>query len=229
MESDGSHRRLLAPNARQPCWSPDGDSVAYTRQEYSRFTYSSYGTDGLFACNLKTGKHRQHGNRSINHISYLCWAPGWILGTVHGGMGYAHADLAISTKNNDVLPMENVYGCRMDVSPDGKKILWNIDDQSIAVASIDLEASPPKVTNSRTVLHCDWDYKMYHGDWSPDGKYIAFSYGPHGSQHVGEMARDWQICVADAAEENIFVMVTSKGESNKEPDWMVVKTSEEKK
>jgi hypothetical protein len=231
MNADGTGRRLVAANSRQPCWSGDGKQIAYTRQEFSRFNYSSYATDGLYFLDMTTGKGSKYPDSSINHISYLCWAPGsdLVLATVHGGMGYGHADLAIDTKTDRIYEMEDVYGCRMDVSHDGKKILWNIDDQSLAVADVDFKARPPKLDNVRTLVYCEHDHKMYHGDWSPDGKYVAFSYGPGGSQHVGEMARDWQICVADAAEENVYVQVTSNGESNKEPDWMVVNAPEVKK
>jgi Tol biopolymer transport system component len=224
MNADGSGRKIVAPNSRQPCWTPDGKRIAYTRQEYSRFTYSSYGTDGLYIYDIASGRHRKFPDDSINHASYLCWAPGsdLVLATVHGGMGYSHGNLAIDTKTDHIYEVEDIYGCRMDVSPDGKGILWNIDDQSLAVAEVDLKARPPKVDKVRTLVFCERDRKMYHGDWSPDGKYVAFSYGPYGSQHVGEMAKGWQICVADAAEENVFVTVTSHGDSNKEPDWMVV-------
>jgi len=57
---------------------------------------------------------------------------------------------------------------------------------------------------------------------TPDGKYIAFSHGPNAQQHVGRMAREWHTCVADAAETNVWVTLTTVGESNKEPDWVRV-------
>jgi len=223
MEADGSGTKLVAANARQPCWSPTGKQIAYMKSEYERFTTSSYGTAGLFFCHLASNRHRQHRDRTIEHISYLCWSPDerWIFATVHGGMGYGHAGLAIETRTERIREMDSIYGCRMDVSPDGKRILWNAEDQAIAVADLDLKASPPKVTNARIVLDCDWTEKMYHGDWSPCGKYIAFSYGPGwGSQHVGEPADDWKICVADPEERNLWVSLATGGKGNKEPDWV---------
>ena len=48
---------------------------------------------------------------------------------------------------------------------------------------------------------------------TPDGKYIAFSYGPNGQQHVGRVARAWHTCVADAAETNVWVPLTTAGDS----------------
>ena len=225
MKADGRGRKLVAANARQACWSPTGKQIAYMKAEYQRFTTSSYGTEGLFFCHLASGRHREHKNRTIEHISYLCWSPDdrWIFATVHGGMGYGHAGLAIEARSQRIREMESVYGCRIDVTRDGKKILWNADDQAIVVADLDLKSDPPKITNSRVVLACDWSEKMYHGDWSPCGKYIVFSYGPSwGSQHVGERAQDWKICVADPTERNLWVPLATGGDSSKEPDWMPV-------
>jgi len=224
MNADGKGIRLVARNGRQPCWSPDGRSIAYTKAEYRRFTTSSYGTKGLYAYDVASRRSRPHSNDALVHISYLCWAPGgdWIFATVHGGMGYTHADLAIRTRGNQIFEFERIRGCRVDVTADGKKILWNMDDQTIVAADLDLSSVPPKVGQPRVVVSCPRDHKMYHGDWSPSGRYIAFSYGPGGSQHVGEMARGWNICVADASKENVWVTLTSRGVSNKEPDWMIV-------
>ena len=76
---------------------------------------------------------------------------------------------------------------------------------------------------------CSPESKVYHGDWSPCGRYIAFSYGPaYGSQHVGEPAKGWHIGVADAAQTNVWVQLTTTGISNKEPDWLAVKAKEAK-
>jgi len=222
MNADGSGRTLVAANARQPCWSPDGKTVLYAKGEYDRFTYSSYGTKGLFFYDVATGTRRQHPNRSILHVCYLCWAPGgrWILGTVHGGMGFGHANLAIEADGRRVFDLRPVQGCRPDVRPDGKKIAWNATDQIIVIADLDLTSQPPKVGKPQVLARCDKKHKVYHADWSPDGKYVAFSYGPDGSQHVGQMARGWHICVADAAQRNVWVVLTKEGLSNKEPDWL---------
>ena len=56
--------------------------------------------------------------------------------------------------------------------------------------------------------------------WSPDGKYIAFSYGPKAQEMVGGAAPGWNICVADMSGK--WVQVTTDGHHNKEPDWVPI-------
>jgi len=220
---DGRNRKLVARNARQPCWKPDGKAIAYVRGEYARFTTNSYGTKGLLFYDLASGKHAPHARRDILHLCYLCWAPGgtWLLGTVHGGMGFGHADLAIDTTGRGAYALKGVHGCRPDVSADGKRICWNATDQIIAIAGLDLSTRPPAVRNVRTLVRCTRERKVYHGDFSPDGRFVAFSIGPsRGGQHVGLAAAGWNIAVADATQRNVWVQVTTDGRHNKEPDWI---------
>ena len=68
-------------------------------------------------------------------------------------------------------------------------------------------------------LYVTEGYEVYHLDWSPDGKYIAFSFGPDGEQNVGGMAPGWNICVAEVATGR-WKMITFDGNHNKEPDWV---------
>jgi len=223
MNADGTGRRLIAAGARHPCWGPEGRRIAYTPNEYRRFTTLSYATRHIEVYDLASDERRRHPNRRIHHLYALTWSPRgkWFLATVHGGMGYRHGDLAIEAEGTRVFRLKGVTGCRPDVRPDGRKLLWNLDDQTIAVADLDLTATPPTVSNGRKVVTCAKTHKVYHGDWSPDGKYIAFSHGPaEGSQAVGAMARGWHICVADARARNICVKLTTDGVSNKEPDWL---------
>ena len=56
--------------------------------------------------------------------------------------------------------------------------------------------------------------------FSPDGKYIAFSYGPEAQEMVGGLAPGWNICVSDM--NGKWVQITTDGNHNKEPDWVPV-------
>lgn len=221
--ADGNGRSLVARGARQPCWSPDGRRIAYLKAEFERFTYKDYATKGVWIYDLASRLSARHPNASLHHLYNLCWSPcgRWFTATVHGGMGHKHANLAFPADDaKRVFKLPHVGGCRPDIRPDGKAVCWNASDQLIAVADIDLTASPPKVANVRKAVTCDKQHEVYHSDFSPDGKYIAFAYGPKAGELVGTMARDWHICVADAARRDVWVVLTKDGVSNKEPDWL---------
>jgi len=223
ISADGTGRTLVATNARQPCWSPDGRTIAYAPGEYKRFTLQCYASKGISFYDLETRKHRAHPNTSLHHLYALCWTPDgrWILATVHGGMGYRHGNLAIDVRGTAVHCLTPpVVGCRPDVSPDGKKLVWNLSDQTICVADLDLTSPRPAVRNVRKVITCDRKHEVYQADWSPDGRYLLFASGPLGGQTVGQMAKGWHICVADAARTNVRVTLTTQGVSNKDPDWV---------
>jgi Tol biopolymer transport system component len=78
---------------------------------------------------------------------------------------------------------------------------------------------PVPLPNSYTVVKSRAkSRKAYHPDWSPDGKYIAFSYGS-GSEQVGETGA-WDICVV-RSNGGPWVALTKNQGANKEPDWCV--------
>ena len=218
---DSAGRKRIASNARQPCWGPKGQ-LACLPGEFERFTYKDYATKGLVIHDVKTGRQRPHVNARLHHLYNPCWSPDgkWFAATVHGGMGHKHANLVFEADGTKVFKLPGVGGCRPDFSPDGKRISWNLSDYVIAVADVQLGPAGPKVSNIRKAITCDKQHEVYHSDWSPDGKYIAFSYGPKGGEQVGTMAKGWHICVADAAQDNVWVPVTTDGVSNKEPDWV---------
>lgn len=225
MNIDGSDRVKVAHNARQPCWGPDGRKIAYLKGEYERYTTRDYGTKGVVLYDLSTGKHTDHPNHeNLYHLYNICWSPDgqWFLATVHGGMGYDHAILAFEANGASIVDLTPcaVTGCRPDLSPDGKRVTWGKTDWDLCVGTIDLTAARPQVTDVRGIVTCDKEHEVYHTDFSPDGRYIAFSYGPEANEQVGERAPDWNICIADL--EGHWVQVTTDGHHNKEPDWVPI-------
>jgi len=223
---DGTGRVKVAENARQPCWSPDGKTIAYLKGEFTRYTIKDYATKGIFFYDIDTHKHREHQNKSLYHLYNICWSPdgNWFLATVHGGMGFKHANLAIEANGTEVFDLTKykVTGCRPDFSPDGKRITWGLTDWDLCMGDIDLYAPEPRVTNVKRVINCQKECEVYHSEFSPDGKYIAFSHGPKANEMVGGKAPGWDICVGDMSGK--WVKITTDGNHNKEPDWVPIKT-----
>jgi len=233
MNIDGTGRKLVAHKARQPCWGPTANLIAYLLQEHERFSLKDFATRSLMIYNLRTGKHRQHPNPKLEHLYNICWSPDgkWFLATVHAGMGYRHAILAIEANGTRVVNLK-ISGCRPDISPDGKRITWGRSDWHLSVGELDFSGPVPKVINARDVVVSKKPIKVYHSDWSPDGRYIAYSRGPVNKhlgvvdEMVGVYAKGWDICVADASKTNRCLTITADGLSNKEPDWVPVEAGE---
>ncbi len=226
MNIDGTGRVKVAENARDPCWSFDGEKIAYLKGEFDRYNITDYASKGLSFYDLETRSHREHPNKSLHHLYNICWSPDgdWFLATVHGGMGFKHAILAFEARGIKIfdLTSDGVTGCRPDFSSDGKKITWGASDWDLCVGDIDLTSSTPKVTNVLGVVKCQKEYEVYHTDFSPDGRYIAFSYGPKGDEVVGGKAPGWNICVSDLTGK--WAQITTDGNHNKEPDWAPIPT-----
>jgi len=234
MNTDGTNRTKICDNAREPCWSADGKCIAFLKGEYERYDAMDYVTKGIFIYDLKTAQTREHPNKKIAHLYCLNWSPdgNWFVATVHAGasLGFKHAILALGADNDKVFDL-NLGGCRPDLSPDGKKIIWGHGDNAVGLADLELTADTAKAKTLYNVVQSKKPMETYHADWSPDGKYIAFSRGPeHEGKRVGlapeipsSNAPGWNICVADASQKTRWVAITTDGKSNKEPDWIFVK------
>jgi len=227
MNLDATGRTLVAKNARQACWSPDGKAIAYLGGEFDQFTYRDFATRGIFIHDVATGKRREHPNKKLHHLYNLCWSPDgrWFLATVHAGMGFKHAILAIEADGLKVFNLK-IPGCRPDVGPDGKRVGWGASDWALRAGDLDCSGPTPKVVNHRDLVTSKKPIKVYHSDWSPDGKYMTFSHGPStkrlgfAPEMVGVPAEGWNICVADASAKDRWVAITTDGACNKEPDWV---------
>jgi len=229
MNIDGTDRMKIAHNARQPCWSPDSGTIAYLKAEFERYTTKDFATKGLFFYDMKTKKHTQHPNKKLYHLYNTSWSfdGDWFVATVHGGMGFGHAILAFEKDGMEVydLTKYHVTGCRPDFSFDDKKITWGMTDWDLCIADIDTSTGKPIVKDVRCLVQCNKEDEIYHTDFSPDGKYVAFSFGPKAQEMVGGKAEKWNICVSDL--NGKWTFITTDGNHNKEPDWIPITAKNE--
>jgi Tol biopolymer transport system component len=137
-------------------------------------------------------------------------------------MGFDRAIIAIEADGKAVIDLSRygVKGCRPDLSSDGRKMTWGVTDWELCVADIDLTSMVPWAANVRPRIKCRKGFCIAHTDFSPDGRYIAFSYGPWANYRVGGKAPRWNICVSDLTGK--WVQVTTDGKHNKEPDWVPI-------
>jgi len=226
MNIDGTGRTKVAGGIREACWKADGTALALLPCEFDRFTYEDYATKGVRIYDLATGRIADHPNKDLYHLYNLCWSPDgkWFVATVHGGMGYKHAILAFEADGTKVFDLK-IPGCRPDLSPDGRKITWGASDWELFVGDFDVSGPAPVVKNRRAVVKSAEPIKIYHSDWSPDGKYVTFSRGPEkktlkfAPEMIGIKAAGWNLCVADANAASVWAEITTDGNCNKEPDW----------
>ncbi len=242
MDIDGQNRKMIADHAREPFWSPDGKVIGYLPQEYSKFDVVDYYTKGMMFYHVDSGQAEAHPNsENLRHLYHPRFAPNgkWIVATVHGGMGFGHAILAIEAQGNKVIDLK-IPGCRPTVSPDGQHIAWGCSDHEVTTASIDTNSDDPKV-GPREMHIIDEKNKVYHIAWSPDSKFVSFSRGPDGEgdlsktgtfqaacEIIGVYAKDWNLFAVSAqpartvhlnTEPDQAVQLTKDGQSNKEPAW----------
>jgi hypothetical protein len=231
MNLDGTGRTKIADRARDPCWSADGRRIAYLLCEFEKFMYSDINSTGLRIHDLASGRATDHPHAAkIQHLFALNWSPcgRWFVATVHGGMGFKHAIVAIEAEGEGVYDLQ-LKGCRPDLSPDGKRIVWGHGDYAIGLADLDLASTPPKAVFVRNLVESREPLETYHADWSPDAKYVALSFGPKfkGKNLKGMLpemngveAPGWDLRVADAASKDRWAAITFDGKSNKEPEWV---------
>ncbi|MCH8218132.1 MAG: PD40 domain-containing protein [Planctomycetes bacterium] len=224
MNIDGTGRVKVAHNARQACWGPDSKTIAYLKAEFERFTLRDYATKGLFFYDLQTQSHREHVNKKLHHLYNITWSAdsNWFLATVHGGMGFGHAILAFRADQPEIYDLSKfeVGGCRPDFRFDDHMLTWGMTDWDLCTAHIDTASGQPIVSDVLCLVQCRKTHEIYHSDFSPDGKYIAFSHGLKASEIVGGKAPGWNICVCDL--NGKWTEITTDGHHNKEPDWVPI-------
>ena len=243
MDVDGKNRKKLVDNAREPFWGPDGKVIGFLPHEFPKFNVMDDYTKGMSFYELSTGEIKAHPNSAkLHHLYNPSFSRNgkWIVSTVHAGMGFDHAILAIEAHGSKIINLK-IPGCRPCLSPDGKQIAWGSGDHEIDVAPISLDSESPSVGTWRLRIK-DKTNETYHVDWSPDSRFLSLSRGPASKgdptkpgtflsacEIVGVYAPGWNLCAVSAEHDGVvdlnsatdaeLVLLTTDGNSNKESAW----------
>lgn len=221
MNLDGTGKTRVAENGYQPNWSGNGSSIAYLPGEYDRFSSDMTSNRGMVIYDLETRATRRHPEDDLEMLYNLTGSPDgrWFVATSRGGR---RGNILFESASAGIRSL-SIQGCRPDLSPDGTRIAWGRTDQELRIGTFQPTATGDNVVDQRPVVVVDRRDKVYHVDWSPDGRYLAFSYGPsRGGQAVGQRAEGWNISVYGIGEGK-WVQITADGSHNKEPDWIPVR------
>lgn len=223
MKIDGSERTLVANDAVDPCWDPDGHRIAFVKRLNQEKTVD-YQNFGLFVYDIDTRETEELTGGKLYHAYVPCWSPtgDWIIATVHEHADFDHAIIAIDLREGKFysLGKGGISGCRPDLSWDGERICWNPNDVQIGIARFDptsadrlplraiAQAPPPKGS-------------VYFSDWSPDGRYVAYAMNPDVGFRDKYTGALWDIFVT-RAEGGSHVQLTFNHANNKQPEFFSI-------
>jgi Tol biopolymer transport system component len=211
MNIDGTGRILVAENAYQPCWGPDGRHIAYLPGEYSRYNPSNSANKGIAFYDIETGETKNHPNENIMHIVGPCWSMDgeWIVA------GW----VAFKVDDKTVMKL-TMTGCTPDISSDVSSLVWNGSDWSLNIGKLDLDSPKNSVTGHKMVVACERDFWIYHADWSADEKFLAFTYGFDDEGKKAGERKPWShVCICDL-NTGKWTQITTDGKYNEQPDWV---------
>jgi Tol biopolymer transport system component len=202
MNGDGSNAVRLTDHAaaeQDPAWAADGRSVFFTGERDGRGEIYRVWLHDRRVERITAGIDRAIMPAVSPNGRYLAYAAQTIMNfQVH------LIDLTDGTRRQVT---SGGGACRPSFSP---------DSQELAFVRLDRDPSrleAARETGTRVLLQ-DARLWSYYPDYSPDGRYLAFSVSP--VHHRGE---DWDLALMDLTTPGAFRRLTSGPGNDRYPDW----------
>lgn len=202
MDADGSNVVRLTdhPSAEQgPVWAADGKSLFFTGERDGRGEIYR-----VWVADKRVERVTAGINRSIMPAAspdgrYLAYASQTIMNfQIH---------LLDMTTGTSTQITTGGGACRPSFSPDSQELAF------VRIATEPSRLEAVRVSGGRILVE-DPKLWSYYPDYSPDGRYIAFSVSPE--HHEGE---DWDLALMEAGKPGHFVRLTTGPGNDRVPDW----------
>ena len=202
MDADGTNLVRLTDHPapeQDPAWAPDDKSIFFTGERDGR---------GEIYRVWLADKRVERITSGIDRAIMPAVSP--------NGRYLAYAAQTIMSFQIHLVDLTN--GTRRQVTTGGGacRPAFSPDSQEVAFVRLDRDPSrleAARETGTRVVVQ-DPKLWTYYPDYSPDGRYLAFSVSPE--HHQGE---DWDLAVIDLQNPGKFSRLTSGPGNDRYPDW----------
>jgi len=202
MNADGSNPLRMTDhpsNEQGPVWAADGQSLFFTGERDGR--------GEIYRVWLKD-KRVDRVTSGIDRAIMPATSP--------DGRYLAYAAQTIMSFQIHLIDLTN--GAERQVTSGGGACRPSFSPDSQELAFVRLDRDPSRIeavreTGSRVLLE-DKKLWSYYPDYSPDGRYLAFSVSPE--HHRGE---DWDLAVMDLQKPGQFTRLTMGPGNDRVPDW----------
>ena len=206
MDADGANPVRLTDHAapeQDPAWAADDKSIFFTAERDGRGEIYRVWLDTKRVDRITSGIDRAIMPAVSPNGRYLAYAAQTIM-----SFQIQLVDLTTGARRQVT---SGGGACRPAFSP---------DSQEVAFVRLDRDPSrleAAKETGTRVLVQ-DAKLWSYYPNYSPDGRYLAFSVSPE--HHQGE---DWDLALMDLQAPGRFSRLTSGRGNDRYPDWRPVK------
>ena len=202
MDADGSNLVRLTDHRapeQDPAWAHDDKSIFFTAERDGRGEI------------YRVWLHDKRVDRITSSIDRAIMPA-----TSPDGRYLAYAAQTIMSFQIHLIDLTN--GTRRQVTSGGGSCRPAFTPDSQEVAFVRLDREPSRIEAAREsgtrVLVEDSKLWSYYPDYSPDGRFVAFSVSPQ--HHEGE---DWDLAVMDLRTPGKWTRLTSGAGNDRYPDW----------